>query len=122
MQLSIRKLALLLIVLLILVTLATTAIGLVTLHDEHRTLQDRQEAEARERTRVFTSYQLDSGVLARASKDAIVMHCLPAHRGEEIAAEVIDGPASRVFDQAENRLHAQKAALAWLLGGLALPL
>jgi ornithine carbamoyltransferase len=53
--------------------------------------------------------------VARASDDVIVMHCLPAHRGEEITDEVIDGPHSVVWDQAENRLHAQKALLAWLL-------
>jgi ornithine carbamoyltransferase len=61
------------------------------------------------------SYQLDSGKLALARTGAIVLHCLPAHRGEEISAEVIDGPASAVWEQAENRLHAQKALLAWLL-------
>jgi ornithine carbamoyltransferase len=60
-------------------------------------------------------YQLNADLLAHAADDAIVLHCLPAHRGEEITDEVIDGPHSRVFDQAENRLHAQKALLAWLL-------
>jgi len=78
-----------------------------------------QEAEAEERRRIFAPYVIDAALLARARTDAIVLHCLPAHRGEEIAAEVIDGPRSRVFDQAENRLHAQKAVLAWLLGGAA---
>ena len=55
--------------------------------------------------------------MAEASPRAIVLHCLPAHRGEEITDEVIDGPQSVVFDQAENRLHAQKALLCWLIGG-----
>jgi ornithine carbamoyltransferase len=54
--------------------------------------------------------------MAQASPDAIFMHCLPAHRGEEVTAEVIDGPQSVVFDEAENRLHAQKGVLAWALG------
>lgn len=62
-------------------------------------------------------YQVNSELVSHAADDAIVLHCLPAHRGEEITDEVIDGPHSRVFDQAENRLHAQKALLAWLLGG-----
>ncbi|MEU6859828.1 ornithine carbamoyltransferase [Glycomyces sp. NPDC046736] len=60
-------------------------------------------------------YQLNAELLAHAADDAIVLHCLPAHRGEEITDEVMDGPQSRVFEQAENRLHAQKALLAWLL-------
>lgn len=68
------------------------------------------EAEA-----LFGPYRLDERVLAAAREDAVVLHCLPAYRGKEIAAEVIDGPASVVFDEAENRLHAQKALLAWLL-------
>jgi ornithine carbamoyltransferase len=78
-----------------------------------------QEDEAEERRRVFAPFVLDDALLALAAPDAIVLHCLPAHRGEEISASVIDGPSSRVFDQAENRLHAQKAVLAWLLGGAA---
>ena len=60
-------------------------------------------------------YAVNAEMLELARPGAIVLHCLPAHRGEEIAAEVIDGPASVVWDQAENRLHAQKALLAWLL-------
>jgi ornithine carbamoyltransferase len=62
-------------------------------------------------------YQVDSALLAKARPDAIVLHCLPAHRGQEITDEVMDGPQSRVFDQAENRLHAQKALMALLIGG-----
>jgi len=67
------------------------------------------------RTAALSPYQLDGAKLALAAPEAIVLHCLPAHRGEEITAEVTDGPASAVWDQAENRLHAQKALLTWLL-------
>ena len=74
-----------------------------------------QEAEADARTLVFPAYRIDAAALARAKDDAIVLHCLPAHRGQEITDEVIDGPQSAVWDQAENRLHTQKALLAWLL-------
>jgi ornithine carbamoyltransferase len=74
-----------------------------------------QEDEAAERAAVFAPYQVTAELLARAADDAVLLHCLPAHRGEEVAAEVIDGEASRVFDQAENRLHAQKALLEDLL-------
>ena len=74
-----------------------------------------QEAEAESRTLVFQGYQLDERLVDAAHDDVLVMHCLPAHRGEEIAASVIDGPHSVVWDQAENRLHAQKALLAFLL-------
>ncbi len=74
-----------------------------------------QEAEARERARQFAAFQVDATLMGHAASDAIFLHCLPAHRGEEVAAEVIDGPASKVFDQAENRLHAQKALLRHLL-------
>jgi len=68
-----------------------------------------------ERRRDLTPYALDETALAAAADDAVVLHCLPAHRGEEIAAAVIDGPQSAVWDEAENRLHAQKALLTWLL-------
>ncbi len=78
-----------------------------------------QEQESEQRAAVFQPYALTSELVALASSDAIVLHCLPAHRGEEIAADVIDGPRSRVFDQAENRLHAQKAVMAMLIGGCA---
>jgi ornithine carbamoyltransferase len=74
-----------------------------------------QEAAQKERMRALAGYQIDVALVDRASPEVIVMHCLPAHRGEEIAAEVIDGPHSVVWDQAENRLHAQKALLGWLL-------
>jgi ornithine carbamoyltransferase len=74
-----------------------------------------QEAEAEQRRNVFENYSIGPDEVGLAADDAIVMHCLPAHRGEEIAAEVIDGPHSVVWDQAENRLHAQKALLVWLL-------
>jgi ornithine carbamoyltransferase len=73
-------------------------------------------ADAPERKAALSPYQVNSDLLALAGPDAIVLHCLPAHRGEEITGEVIDGPASVVWDQAENRLHAQKALLTWLLG------
>lgn len=74
-----------------------------------------QEDESEERARPFERYQLNSNVVELAGDDAVVMHCLPAHRGEEIAPEVMDGPRAIVWDQAENRLHTAKALLAWLL-------
>ena len=64
---------------------------------------------------LFAPYRVDASVVALAAPSAVVLHCLPAYRGKEITAEVIDGPQSVVFDEAENRLHAQKALLAWLL-------
>jgi ornithine carbamoyltransferase len=75
-----------------------------------------QEAEAKARRRAFRPYQVDERVVAMAAPDALVMHCLPAHRGEEITDAVLDGPQSVVFDQAENRLHVQKAIMVWMLG------
>jgi ornithine carbamoyltransferase len=74
-----------------------------------------QEGEAEERRRVFRDYMVDRKLMARAAPEAIVLHCLPAHRGEEIEEEVLEGPQSVVFDEAENRLHAQKALLEFLL-------
>ncbi|HOC20509.1 MAG TPA: ornithine carbamoyltransferase [Anaerolineae bacterium] len=74
-----------------------------------------QEAEAEERRKIFPPYQVNPALLAYARPDAIVMHCLPAHRGDEITDEVADGPQSVIFDQAENRMHAQKAILLWVL-------
>jgi ornithine carbamoyltransferase len=75
-----------------------------------------QEAERESRQDVFPPYQVNARLLAAARPGAIVLHCLPAHRGQEITDEVLDGPQSRVLDQAENRLHAQKALLCALLG------
>ena len=75
-----------------------------------------QETGAEERKKVFQPYQVNSSLLVNADKDVKVMHCLPAHRGEEITSEVLDGPHSIVLDQAENRLHLQKAVLATLMG------
>jgi ornithine carbamoyltransferase len=74
-----------------------------------------QENDGKDRISPFRSFQLDAALLARAAPGAIVLHCLPAHRGVEITDDVIDGPASAVWDEAENRLHAQKALLAWLM-------
>ena len=74
-----------------------------------------KEDEAAERSKPFLPYALDAALLEHAHDDAIVMHCLPAYRGKEIAADVIDGPRSVVWDEAENRLHAQKALLTWLV-------
>ncbi|MGE0080254.1 MAG: ornithine carbamoyltransferase [Thiohalomonadaceae bacterium] len=76
-----------------------------------------QEEEQAERARAFAAYQVNAKVMAAAVKDALFLHCLPAHRGEEVSAEVMDGPQSVVWDQAENRLHAQKALLEFLLIG-----
>lgn len=75
-----------------------------------------QEDEAEERRKKFAPYQVNEQLMSLAADDAVFLHCLPAHRGEEVTAGVIDGPRSRVFDQAENRLHAQKALLYLLLG------
>jgi len=75
-----------------------------------------QEAETEKRRRDLAAYAVTAQLMSAARADAVFMHCLPAHRGEEVAAEVIDGPRSVVFDQAENRLHAQKALLIRLLG------
>ena len=76
-----------------------------------------QEEEAESRKTVFRPYQVNNALLENAKKDVLVMHCLPAHRGEEITDAVMDGPRSIVYDQAENRLHIQKAVLETLLGG-----
>jgi ornithine carbamoyltransferase len=76
-----------------------------------------QEEEFERRARVFKRFQVNDQVLSLAKKDALVMHCLPAHRGQEITHEVLEGPQSVVFDQAENRLHVQKAVMVWLLRG-----
>ncbi|MFC4605275.1 ornithine carbamoyltransferase [Rhodococcus kronopolitis] len=74
-----------------------------------------QENDGLDRVGPFRPFQINSALLAKAAPDAVVLHCLPAHRGEEITDEVLDGPQSAVWDEAENRLHAQKALLVWLL-------
>jgi ornithine carbamoyltransferase len=79
-----------------------------------------QEEEQKERARAFTGFSVDTALMGRAGRDAIFLHCLPAHRGEEVAADVIDGPQSRVWDEAENRLHVQKAIMAVVMGGVSL--
>ena len=74
-----------------------------------------QEQEQEQRLQTFSAYQVNREVMARASRDALFMHCLPAHRGEEVTAEVLDSDQSVVWQEAENRLHAQKALLEILL-------
>ena len=81
-----------------------------------------QEDESEKRRRAFVGYQIDDELLAQAEEGAILMHPLPAHHGEEVARGVLDSPQSVVFDQAENRMHLQKALLAEMLGGLEIPL
>ena len=77
-----------------------------------------QESEAEERRRIFRPYRVDAALMERAGRDAVFMHCLPAHRGEEVTSDVADSPNSVIFQQAENRLHAQKSVLLSLLGGV----
>ena len=74
-----------------------------------------QEAEAEERRDAFAAYRVDDALMAAAGPDAVAMHCLPAHRGDEITSSVMDGPQSLIFEQSENRLHVQKALLVELL-------
>jgi ornithine carbamoyltransferase len=74
------------------------------------------DKDATKRQNLLKPYQVNKALMAKAARDAIFMHCLPAHRGEEVTDEIIDGPQSVVFDEAENRLHAQKAILLWCLG------
>lgn len=81
-----------------------------------------QETEAERRRQIFANYQVNSELLSLAREDAILMHPLPAHRGEEVAETILDSPQSVVFDQAENRMHLQKALLSGMLGGLEIPL
>jgi ornithine carbamoyltransferase len=76
-----------------------------------------EEHEAEERKRVFAPYQVNTALMASAGPKALFMHCLPAHRGEEVTADVIDGPQSVVWDEAENRLHVQKALMEYLVLG-----
>ncbi|HEY2290092.1 MAG TPA: ornithine carbamoyltransferase [Thermoanaerobaculia bacterium] len=77
-----------------------------------------QESEQQERLEAFTGFTVDSALMSHARKEAVFLHCLPAHRGEEVSAEVCDGPQSRIFDEAENRLHVQKAIMLWLMAGV----
>ena len=77
-----------------------------------------QEAEKKQRLQQFTNFQVNAALLARAPAHAKLMHCLPAHRGEEVTADAIEGPRSVVFEQAGNRMHAQKALVKWLLSGV----
>jgi ornithine carbamoyltransferase len=77
-----------------------------------------QEAEQQKRVQAFKGFTVDAALMSHARKDAVFLHCLPAHRGEEVSAEVCDGPQSRIFDEAENRLHVQKAILLWLMAGV----
>ena len=74
------------------------------------------QANGAKRHNFLKPYQVNAALMARAKGDAIFMHCLPAHRGDEVTDEVIDGPQSVVFDEAENRLHVQKAILHWCIG------
>lgn len=76
-----------------------------------------QESEKEERLKIFMPYQVNSSLFAKAKDDAVFLHCLPAYRGLEVTSEIIDGPHSRIFDEAENRLHVQKAIMALLMGG-----
>jgi ornithine carbamoyltransferase len=76
-----------------------------------------QEAEAESRRRAFAGFTVDDDLMAAAGTEAVFLHCLPAHRGEEVSASVLEGPQSLVWQQAENRLHAQRGLLAWLLTG-----
>ncbi len=105
-----------------------TGSEILTLRDPHQAVKNAnviytdtwtsmgQEEEAQRREAVFPPYQVNAGLVGEADEDVIVMHCLPAHRGQEITNEVADGPHSRLFPQAHNRMHAQKAILARLLG------
>jgi ornithine carbamoyltransferase len=77
------------------------------------------DEDEQHRHNLLAPYQVNARLMGAAAKDALFMHCLPAHRGEEVTDEVIDGPQSVVFDEAENRLHAQKGILAWCLGAVA---
>jgi ornithine carbamoyltransferase len=79
-----------------------------------------QEEQAAKRRQDFHGYMVDAELMAAAAPEAVFLHCLPCHRGEEVSAEVADGAQSRIFDQAENRLHIQKAIMLWLLGGASL--
>ena len=75
------------------------------------------QSDAAKRKKMLAPYAVDAKLMSKANKNAIFMHCLPAYRGHEVSEEVLEGPQSVIFDEAENRLHAQKAILAWCLGG-----
>jgi ornithine carbamoyltransferase len=75
------------------------------------------QSDAAKRKKILAPYAVDAKLMRHAAKNAIFMHCLPAYRGHEVSEEVLEGPQSVIFDEAENRLHAQKAILAWCLGG-----
>ncbi|HSF43480.1 MAG TPA: ornithine carbamoyltransferase [Thermoanaerobaculia bacterium] len=77
-----------------------------------------QEAEAQERLKAFKGFEVNAALMSHARPEAVFLHCLPAHRGEEVSAEVADGPQSRIFDEAENRLHVQKAVMLWAMAGV----
>jgi ornithine carbamoyltransferase len=108
---------------------STTGATIQVLHDAHKAVTGAdaiytdvwasmgQEEEAAQRKQIFGAYQVTEKLFTHAAPGAVFMHCLPAHRGEEVTADVIDSPRSVVFDQAENRLHVQKAILLMLLGG-----
>ena len=76
------------------------------------------QTSAKDKLAAMQPFQVNEALMARAAPDAVFLHCLPAHRGEEVTAAVIDGPQSAVWDEAENRLHVQKAILLWCLGKL----
>ncbi len=80
-----------------------------------------QEEEQAKRVQAFRGFTVSAAMMSQAREDAVFLHCLPAHRGEEVAAEVADGRWSRIFDEAENRLHVQKAVMLWLMAGVELP-
>jgi len=92
------------------------AAGAICVYTDVWASMGQEEAAARRR-QDFAGYMVDSEVMAAAAPEAVFLHCLPCHRGEEVSAEVADGPQSRIFDQAENRLHVQKAVMLWLMGG-----
>lgn len=94
---------------------AEAVVGAVAVHTDSWTSMGR-EAEKQERSQAFEGFTVDTALMAQAAPGAAFYHCLPAHRGFEVSAEVIDGPASRVFSQAHNRMHAARGALAFLLG------
>jgi len=107
---------------------AQTGATVITCHDPIEAVKDADvvytdtwvsmgmETEKEERVKVFMPYQVNKELMQKAKEDAVFMHCLPAYRGFEVSADVIDGPQSVVFDEAENRLHAQKAVLVKLMG------